>query len=83
MKPVDFNLQKLIDDLTGTDKTIAAALPEGTTEEDLTEKDMAVISMFIFRCDNCDKWYDNSQEADADGWPGICVNCIDEVQEYE
>lgn len=75
-------VQTLIYELQGTCKTMDEAMPEGFTEDDLTEDQLNEIDQEIFRCADCSWWFEASDEADT-GKDGerVCLNCFD-IEEH-
>ncbi len=71
MKPNDFDIQVLIDDLQGTCQTIEHFLPEGMEREDLTETDLETIDQEIFLCEQCGWWFEVSEQTED----GLCRDC--------
>lgn len=75
MKPADFNIQQLVDDLQGTCKTIEEFLPDGMEFEDLTSEDLQFIDENIFLCEKCGWWCELSEEAESEDSDRICNEC--------
>jgi hypothetical protein len=80
MRPDDFNVSELINKLRNSNGAdIKDHLPEGMNEIELSKADQNLISMSIFKCDQCDYWLDLEDEADNDGdYPGYCKACAGE-----
>ena len=75
MRPENFNIDKLIEHLEGTCKT----LDEGCqafdmTEDDLTTKDLEYIDEEIFKCDVCGWWYEIYQCSED----STCSDCYEQ-----
>ena len=81
MKPIDFDIEQLIQDLQGTCKSIPEFLPEGMDEEDLTEEDVAHIANEIFLCATCGWWCEICQNVESDDGELHCSDCKDEDED--
>ncbi len=75
MRPADFNIEQLIEDLQGTTSTINDHLPDGMDENDLTSDDHDAIDNAIFYCSCCGWWCEISEMADTDEIDQICEDC--------
>lgn len=75
MKPEDFDIQKLVEDLQGTCNNLSDALPEGMEEDDLTEDDHDYIDNEIFLCDECGWWCESSEANENEDCAGLCADC--------
>lgn len=75
-RPVDFDIQKIIDTLQGTcGDSIDSALEfhyPGMVEEDLTDEDHSAIDNEIFVCTACGWWMEASQYGEEEG---ECEEC--------
>lgn len=71
MRPANFNIQELIDELQGTCSSINDHLPEGMDDNDLTSDDHEEIDNQIFLCDTCGWWCESCFQ-DEDG---NCEDC--------
>lgn len=71
-------LQELIDDLTGSCKSIAECMPTDLDESHLSQADHDEIDQQIFQCEECDWWFELSDEAE-ELKPGadqrLCKSC--------
>lgn len=74
MKPTDFNIDSLIESLTGTCSSIDDKLPEGMDWNDLTMDDHNKIDNEIFCCDQCGWWCENSDMSENED-DQICNDC--------
>ncbi len=74
MRPADFDIQILIEDLQGTCSTIEDHLPEGMDWNDLTTEDHEAIDNEIFLCAECGWWYEVCQSNDRDD-ENVCDDC--------
>lgn len=79
MRPQDFDIQMLIDDLRGTCTEIQDNLPEGMDEMELTSEDHDCIDDQIFLCDTCGWWCESCDEKED----GNCTDCYDTTGEDE
>lgn len=74
----DDQVQTLIYELQGTATSLDEAMPEGFSEDDLTEDQLNEIDLEIFRCEACSWWFEVSDEADTgDDQERVCLNCFD------
>lgn len=76
MRPPDFDIYELIEDLKGTPSSIDVALPAEMIPEDLTTEDHEKIDAEIFQCDRCGWWCEQDENHNGDE---ICEDCSDEV----
>lgn len=83
MRPDDFNVHQLVEDLQGTCKTIQEFLPEGMDEDDLTEADHAHIDQEIFNCTECGWWYEVAQSTESADGENVCDECNPDDEEDE
>jgi hypothetical protein len=74
MRPEDFDVQKLIEDLQGTCSSIDDHLPEGMNWENLTDEDHEAIDNEIFLCAECGWWCEACESNDKDG-EIVCDDC--------
>lgn len=72
MKPDNFDVFELIQSLQGTCMTIDNFLPEGMTEDDLTEADHTDIDNEIFKCETCDWWCEVCERVEDEEY---CEDC--------
>jgi len=75
-RPNHFNVHELIQALQGTCTTINEHLPDGMTDDDLTEDDHMAIDNEIFLCDECGWWCEVCEMNDTGDH--ICNDCNDE-----
>jgi hypothetical protein len=75
MRQDGFDIHTLIDDLTGTCKSYEEALPDDMYFEDLTEKELATLDGEIFRCAECDWWFEVSEMNGIDTTDHFCRDC--------
>lgn len=80
MRVDDFDIDKLIEDLRGTCKSISDFLPEGMEEEDLTEEETQHLDQEIFLCAECGWWCEQSQSTDKEG-ENVCNDCNEENED--
>lgn len=73
-KPIDFNIQEIVEALQGTANTIDEVLPEGMDWSDLTAEDHAYIDQEIFNCATCGWWYEISEQSDNED-ENTCIDC--------
>jgi hypothetical protein len=83
MRTEDFNLDELIEALTGTTESIAHFLPDGMVEEDLTEEEVQRIDEEIFLCATCGWWCEISENVESDDSELHCRDCKDEDSDDE
>ena len=76
MRPENFDIKELINDLVGTSKDIEEVLPEGMRYEDLGTKDLYELDEKLFLCDECGWWCENSNMGEGDSTEQICHDCI-------
>lgn len=69
--------QKIVEYLQGTCNTLFEATRELYDKEieELTPKQLSHIDDNIFNCQDCNWWFDVSEEADSDEVDGICEDC--------
>ncbi len=85
IRPEGFDVQRVIQYLTGTCKSLDEALQElyGVDDEVLTEADHEEIDGEIFRCSTCDWWFAVEEMADE----GECEDCregeVDKLNDEE
>lgn len=78
MKPQDFKISELIENLRGTCSSIDENLPEGMDWEDLTTEDHEIIDANIFKCETCSWWFDQGEQGDDnDTDEEVCKECIE------
>jgi len=71
MRPTNFDIHILINELNGTCESILSMLPDGMEEEDLTEQDTQEIDDHIFCCEGCGWWCEIDEQCEQ------CDHCID------
>lgn len=77
----DFKIEELVEALQGTTESIEHFLPNGMTEEDLTEEDQQYISNEIFLCATCGWWCEICQNVESDDGDMHCSDCKDEDED--
>lgn len=80
MRPENFDVEELVQDLTGTCQTIQHFLPEGMEESDLTEQDHEHIDSEIFNCHVCGWWCEQGESREQDG-EDVCADCFEGEEE--
>lgn len=75
MKPDNFDIAQLVEDLQGTCGNISDHLPEGMVEEDLTDDDHNYIDNEIFLCEQCGWWCETSEASEQEEYEGYCNGC--------
>lgn len=83
MRPENFDIDDLIEALTGTTESIAHFLPEGMDEEDLTPEEVQRIDEEIFLCATCGWWCEISDNVESDDSELNCINCKDENEDSD
>lgn len=79
MRPENFDVQKLVEDLQGTCKQLEEALPEEMELNDLTEEDHEFIDNEIFLCETCGWWCEISEQT----MEGSCRDCDGDDEDEE
>lgn len=77
-RPIDFNVEELIESLVGTCTTIEEHLPDGMEWSDLNSDDHQAIDLRIFLCDTCGWWCERDEED-----PNNEGNCNDHSDEEQ
>lgn len=75
MRPKDFDVSKLIEDLQGTCSSIEDHLPEGMQWEDLTSGDHLNIDYEIFLCADCGWWCEVVEMREDTSGENVCEDC--------
>jgi len=77
MRPVNFDINDLIESLNGTCNSLDSALPEGMEYDDLTTEDHAEIDANIFCCATCGWWCEiGGANSGDDG--DVCGDCVED-----
>ena len=84
VRPV-VNIDEIIQKLQGTCYTLNEVLQdmygENVTDIILDKEHFEKISLELFNCNQCDWWYERSEEAEGD--EGICEDCDSSIQSEE
>jgi hypothetical protein len=72
MRPVDFDIDKCIDDLRGSCQEIRDVLPDEMSEDELTGAELSKIDQEIFKCECCGWWEEIYNMSDKDQ---ECIDC--------
>lgn len=84
MRPSDFDVHKLVEELQGTCQDIPSFLPEGMSYDDLTKEDLQHIDNELFECQQCGWWCEMSEHHEStSGENGKCDDCFGEGNEEE
>ena len=75
MRPENFDVHEMIDQLTGTCQSMDDVLPERMDFEDLTGEDCATIDENIFCCQTCNWWHEIESQSEDN--PEECVECAE------
>ncbi len=77
MRPVDFDINSVIESLQGSCQSLDNALPEGMEYEDLSSEDFDSIDNEIFKCTTCDWWCEIADQFEDENGEMVCSDCSD------
>lgn len=72
VRPKNFNIREVIEQLKGSCDDIDSALPDRMDLEDLTNDDYIAIDTEIFQCEQCGWWCEICEQAEDSE---ICEDC--------
>ena len=74
-KLTDEQVHEIHAHICGSCANLDSALPDGLTENDLTQADLQEIDALMFICSDCGWWCDTDEMAENDEDEQICAEC--------